>query len=232
SLSIASASHPWVLFALWFALVTVGCQGELKPEEPDGAYLLFRQALLDQDTDTIYSFLNNKTKTVFDTRTVVLKDMSTKIDRFLPQVDQKLARSQTGVVLLKKHDIKDGKALFKHLFQSKAIEVTEGLQVGSGIRFPGGVEYLDEDKTQAVIVTWANDQYYLVLEEEGEDKKIWRVASWLEDAEAKTQWIVTNQKNLDQTIQDLISEEKEEIDTVIKYLLAQEQKRASRGDRN
>ena len=205
----------------------VGCQGELLPQEADGAYLLFRQGLLAGDTDAVYGFLSEDTKQVFDDRVKTLQDMSEQIVRFLPQVDQKLARSQTGVELLKKHDIKDGADLFKILYQDKAIEVSDGLEVGSGIRFPGGVEF-NEEETEAVIVTWANDQFHLVLEEDG----IWRVASWKDDARDKTAWILSNQESLEKTIQDLISEEKKEIDTVIKYLLAQEQKRASRGVKN
>ena len=211
-------------------MVATGCQGEPQPQEADGAYLLFRSALLQGNKATVYGYLSQDTKKVYEDRYATFQDMSEQIIRFLPQTDQKLARQQTGVVLLKKEGIEDSEGLFTYLFKLDALKTEDtlpGLEIGSGIRFPGGVAYND-DETEAAIVTWANDQYHMVKEDDG----IWRVASWRKDAQEKTAWIETNKENLEKTIQDLISEEKEEIDTVIKYLLAQEQKRASRSKAN
>ena len=185
--------------------------------------MLFRQALFSSEeasADTVYSYLSKDTKQVFEERVSMMNEMSEQIVRFLPQVDQKLARKQTGAVLLKEQKLTTGKDLFKLLYSADLIKPSDELEVGSEI---SDIEYLNDENTEAILVTYAKDEYRLVLEEDG----VWRVASWREFAKARTAWISNNREILEQTIQELITEEKEEIDKVIAYLL--EQGKAKKG---
>lgn len=204
-----------VLMLVWLGGLA-GCQGEMLPTEPDGAYLLFRQAVLSGDSKTAYEFLDHDTKALFDERVVALNDMQDRIDRFLPQVDQRLARQQTGVVLLKKNKLDSGNALFLMLFTPDKLEVTPEIEVGSEI---SDLE-VSEDGKEAILVTYSGQQYRLVLE--GTE---WRVSSWAALAAKRTQWILDNRTALEQTVQDLIAEEKEEVDRVIAFLIAEDKAR-------
>lgn len=207
---------------LWCAVLVLlvwgnACSSELVPEEPQGAYLLWRQALLRGDTEGVYEYLDQDTRKLLDERAEVLAAMSEDIARYLPQVDQRLARKQTGVVLRKQKGVKDGRALFNLLFTPDKLEMTPEIEVGLLI---SDLE-LNEAGDTAAIKTDGGDQFILVKEEDG----IWRVTSWKKLCEERTQWILDNRSALEQTVQDLISEEQEEVGAVIDYLLAQEKKR-------
>lgn len=210
--------------ALWCAALGLlvyssACSGELVPEEPQGAYLLWRQALLRGDTEGVYEYLDEDTRKLLDERAKLLEDMSEDIARYLPQVDQRLARRQTGAVLRKQKGVKDGRALFSLLFTPDKLEITPEIEVGLLV---SDLE-LNEAGDTAAIKTDGGDQFILVREEDG----IWRVTSWKPLCEQRTQWILDNRSALEQTVQDLISEEQEEVGAVIDYLLAQEKKRQS-----
>ena len=188
-----------------------GCADDLDPRQPQGAYLIFRQALFTQDAETAWSYLDAGTQAVFEDRAKALDDMSEDIVRFLPQVDQRLARKQTGAELLKAKQITDGKALFILLFTPAAVPVTPEIEVGTQI---SSVEVNDAED-EAIIVTESGQQYRLVVEEDG----VWRVSSWRDLAVERTKWILDNQTALTQTVQDLIAEEKEEVDRIIDFLV-------------
>ena len=90
------------------SLVLVSCSEEVVETEPEGAYTIWRQALFDGDEGRVYEQLDAQTKRVFQERLERLLLMSQDIQRYLPQADQKLAREQTGVVMLSQRGIKDG----------------------------------------------------------------------------------------------------------------------------
>ncbi len=198
------------------------CADELLPQEPDGAYLLWRQALISGDADGVYDLLDKDTKAIFDERVAVFDTMSDDIVRYLPQVDQKLARQQTGVVLQLDKEIQDGRALFKAIFDPGKLEVTPGLEVGTEI----SDLTINETGNEAAVVVYSGQQFVLRKEEDG----IWRMASWRALSIERTQWILDNRDALEQTVQDLINEEKEETDAIIKFLLAEDKRRKESQD--
>ncbi len=216
-LGMRRVQSPQSLPALLCVLMTLpvvglcGCADDLDPRQPQGAYLIFRQALFTQDAETAWSYLDAGTQAVFEDRAKALDDMSEDIVRFLPQVDQRLARKQTGAELLKAKQITDGKALFILLFTPAAVPVTPEIEVGTQI---SSVEVNDAED-EAIIVTESGQQYRLVVEEDG----VWRVSSWRDLAVERTKWILDNQTALTQTVQDLIAEEKEEVDRIIDFLV-------------
>ncbi len=197
-------------------LGTAGCSDELRPDEPEGAYLLWRQALLEGDTKGVYQYLDKDTKAIFEERASQLQIMSEDIVRYLPQVDQKLARKQTGVELLKNENIIDGESLFLYLFRPKKLEVTPEIEIGTE---PSDI-IVDKEKGEAAIVTYAEQKYIL----KREDDKVWRIVSWSDQAEQSTKWVLDNRSALDQTVQDLINEEQEEIKAIITFLLKEEKR--------
>lgn len=206
------------LWVLWGAAVSVaGCQEEYLPSEPDGAYMLWRQALLSGDIEGVYDLLDEDTHADLDERVGVMREMSEDILRYLPQVDQKLARQQTGVVLLNKHNIETGADLFKVLFKPDKLEVTPSIEVGTEI----SELTLNEAGDEAVIVVYSSQQFLMRKNQEGQ----WRVSSWKTLCLERTQWILDNRDALEQTVQDLINEEKEEVDAAIKFLLAEDKRR-------
>lgn len=206
----------WLVLAV---LCAAGCSGELLPEEPQGAYLLWRAALLKGDTEGVYEYLDQDTRKLLDERAAVLDAMSEDITRYLPLVDQRLARQQTGAVLLKEKGVKDGRKLFLLMFTPDQLKITPEIEVGSEV---SDIE-LNEAGDTAAIKTDGGDQFILEREEDG----VWRISSWKELCDQRTQWILDNRTALEQTVQDLITEEKEEVGAVIDYLLAQDKKRPS-----
>lgn len=209
----------WFVVLVAVASLGSSCSEELIPEEPEGAYLLWRKALLSGDTEGVYAYLDGSTHTLLDKRVQVLERMNEDIARYLPQVDQKLARNQTGVVLLEKHEIENGGGLFGVIFQPTKLEVTPEIEVGTLI---SSVEY-NEAGDEAAIISDAGQEFRLKKESDG----VWRITSWKGLCEDRTQWILDNQTALEQTVQDLINEEQEEIDAVIKFLLNKEKARAA-----
>jgi hypothetical protein len=199
------------------SLVLVSCSEEVVETEPEGAYIIWRQALFDGDEGRVYEQLDAQTKRVFQERFERLLLMSQDIQRYLPQADQKLAREQTGVVMLSRHGIKDGEGLFRALVELDKLEVSPEIEVGTEV---SEVE-INESGTEAAVVVYAGQQFVLRKEEEGR----WRIASWHQLCSERTQWILDNSQVLEQTVQDLINEEKEETDAVIKYLLAEDRRR-------
>ena len=213
------AARTLVIFILLVSSTCLSsCAEEVVATEPEGAYIIWRQALFDGDEDKVYDQLDDQTQKVFQDRVVLLGRMSQDIQRYLPQADQKLARQQTGVVMLSEHGIKDGRGLFKALIELDKLTVSPELEVGTEV---SEVE-VNESGTEAAVVVYAGQQFVLRKEEDAH----WRIASWRQLSTERTQWILDNGLVLEQTVQDLINEEKEEVNAVIKYLL-EEDKRSS-----
>ena len=72
-----------------------------------------------------------------------------------------------------------------------------------------------QSNVEAVVVTHSGQWFRLAKEEDGD----WRVSSWREFAVTRTKWILDNQTALKQTVEDLIAEEKEEIERIIDFLV-------------
>lgn len=203
--------RPYFLLLISFLLLSA-CSSELDPMEPDGAYLLFRQALLDGDQETIWSGCDKSTHDYFQTRYDSLKAMDEDIIRYLPQADHRIAKRQSGVILTR--EIKDGKGLFMKVFQPDALPKTEAIALGSEIEEIN----LSKDEKSALVITRAAQKFYLTRES-ADARWFVMLPKSVPEAAAAMKWVEENQQALRQTVDDLISEERTEREVIIGELM-------------
>lgn len=203
--------RPYFLLLISFLLLSA-CSSELDPMEPDGAYLLFRQALLDGDQETIWSGCDKSTHDYFQTRYDSLKAMDEEIIRYLPQADHRIAKRQSGVILTR--EIKDGKGLFMKVFQPGALPKTEAIALGSKIEEIN----LSKDEKSALVITRAKQKFYLTRES-ADARWFVMLPKSVPEAAAAMKWVEENQQALRQTVDDLISEERTEREVIIGELM-------------
>lgn len=203
--------RPYFLL-LAVCLLLGACSSELDPMEPDGAYLLFRQALLDGDQETIWSGCDKSTHDYFQTRYDSLKAMEDDIVRYLPQADHRIAKRQSGVILTR--EIKDGKGLFMKVFKPDGLPKTEAIALGSKIEEIN----ISEDKKSALVITRAGQKFYLTRES-ADARWFIMLPKSVPEAAAAMKWVDENQQALRQTVDDLISEERTEREVIIGELM-------------
>lgn len=201
--------------AIGLAVVSWSCSGELDPSDPEDAYEIFRDALLEGDGQTVWERSDEDTRQFVDDRFDSLREMDELIERYLPATDHQLARSQTGAELLDELDSPE--ELFVRVFESNALPDDEAMYVGSA---PEQIQ-MAEDEESAVILTRGQQEFVLVLEEDD----LWYVnlvdsGEFLPNAFA---WIDENEQNLEQTVQDLIAEERQAREEIIADLLDREE---------
>lgn len=188
-----------------------GCSGELDPTKPEDAYLIFRDALFQSDIDTIWQRSDQATQDYFQLRYDQLGQMGVFIEKYLPQTDHRLARRQSGVELTE--SAKNGKELFGKVFQPRLLAANDGVIFGSNVR----EIQLSEDGKAAIIVTRGQQEFPLVLAADGQ----WYVG--LVDVgdivEKSFQWIDQNESALQQTVEDLIAEERKKREAIIAELM-------------
>lgn len=143
-----------------------GCSSETSPNEPEGGYLVFRDALLTGNIPTLWESVSQTTRTLYDDAYNDLLVTAESIER-LPPEDRVLARERTGISLLERAD--SGEELF-------AVLIRLELLIGDNA-FSAGTEIdeitLDSSGDRATVVTDAEQAVELVLEEDG----IWRVTT-------------------------------------------------------
>lgn len=200
-----------LLVALLSFVGTFGCSDELDPTAPDDAFYQFRDALLNGDEELMWERASESTHAYFRDRYEQLQAMDRKIERYLPQTDHKVAREQAGTVLL---DEVDGPAgLFKRVVAPEKLEATKAQRIGAQI----DTIRLSEDEQHAVLVTRSGQQFEMVR---GEDDE-WYVAL-AESTNAVDEsfaWLENNQSALNQTVDDLIAEERQQREKVIAELM-------------
>ena len=204
-----SSMRAMLAFALLISLPS--CSSELDPTDPADAYLLFRNAMIAGDGETVWNRLDTRTHEYFEASHTELEEMAESIERYLPQADHRLARRQSGVILL--DDVTDGKSFFLEIFTPQELPQGEAYDLGTR------VEEIEttEDGAFAKVITRGGQQFYMVR---GDDEQ-WRVMLLKSSEELKTSmaWLDQNKSALRQTVDDLIAEERQRRETVIAELM-------------
>lgn len=201
-----------ILCTLALVIGLMGCGVKMDPGDPEGAHNVFQAAMFDGDAETMWNRMAPSSKEFFDGQLARLKIMDEKIVRFLPQTDHKLARKQSGSILIT--EVADGKALFLKVFTPAGIPQDEKFKVGSAVE----EVRMSEDEKSAELVTRGQQTVHLTYDEKSEE---WFVMfAETEDAVSKSFiWLDENEKALDQTIEDLIEEERREREIIIADLM-------------
>lgn len=197
------------MLALLALAFMAGCAAELDPAKPDGAYHLFRDAVLQGDAEAVWENTDEKTHRYFQEQFEYLVEMDEMIARYLPQTDHRIARSQSGAVLLK--EVQDGKGLFLKVFQPDKIPDEEAIRIGSDI----DELIIAKDDSGAKVVTRAGQEYVLTRDAEA---KRWYVRLPT-SVESSMQWLGQNRSAMQQTVEDLIAEERDRREAIIAELM-------------
>lgn len=197
------------------AVALAGCSGELNPEDPGQAYLLFREALVEGDVDGMWDRTAPSTREYFDERYEQLVDMDEKIKNYLPRTDHKLARKQTGTILL--DEIDSGRDLFEKIVAPDGVSMSEAQRLGSLI---DQIE-VSKNNEEARAVTRSGRTYRLV---KGDDDEWYvRLVDSLQAVDKSFEWLERNRSAVSETVNDLLEEEQEEREEIIADLMDVEQ---------
>lgn len=193
------------------SLVLTACSSELDPSDPEDAYDLFRHALFDGDGEAVWERTDEQTREHFDNRFERLQEMNDLIERYLPQTDHQIARSQSGAELLDETD--SGRSLFIRLFEPSEFPDDEAVRFGSEVQ----QIQMSEDGHSAVVITRGGQEFSLVLQ----DEELWYVnlvdsGDFLDEA---LKWFDDNEDALEQTVEDLIAEERQMREQIISELM-------------
>lgn len=197
------------LVVLWALGFLAGCAAELDPAKPDGAYHLFRDAMLQGDAQGVWANTDEKTHRYFQEQFDYLVEMDEMIARYLPQTDHRIARNQSGTVLLQ--EVRDGQGLFLKVFQADKIPNEEAIRIGSDI----DELIVAKDDSGAKVITRAGQEYVLTRDAEA---KRWFVRLPT-SVESSMQWLGQNRSAMQQTVEDLIAEERDRREAIIAELM-------------
>jgi hypothetical protein len=148
------------------SLLPAACSSELDPKDPEGAYLMFREALLNGDEEALWEALSESTKQLFSDGYQDLLDLDVAIDQLAPE-DRTIARERTAARLLSRVD--GPKSLFLMIVRLENVAGEDRFRYGSAVDEVN----VDEEAGEATVVTEAGTQIELVRQEDG----IWRVRS-------------------------------------------------------
>ena len=193
-------------------LVLGGCSDELDPTNPGDAYLMFRDALFAGDSEKVWQRLDQESHEYFEKSYEELEEMSKTIERYLPQADHRLAKSQSGAKLL--NEVTDGKTLFVRVLTPKELPKEEAYKLGSDIAELS----LSEDESFAKVVTKGNQTFYLSHSKTDDQWYVMFVKS-SEELKKAMSWVESNKLALSQTVDDLIAEERTEREKIIGELM-------------
>lgn len=199
----------WLIFALF--VVATGCDENVDPRDPEGAYNLYKNAFWAKDPEAIWNRTAPTTHAYFDDKYETLVEMDETIGKYLPPTDHRIAREQAGSILTDK--VKDGKGLFLEVFKPENIKLAQKHEVGAVV----DQIRINEDETDAELTTLGKDVFYLT---KGDDEE-WYVMLVQSSAavEKQMKWLTDNESALNQTIEDLIAEERKEREAVIQELM-------------
>ena len=188
-----------------------GCSSELDPTDPNDAYIMFRDAMMAGDAEAVWGRLDPQTHEYFEHSHSHLQEMGETIERYLPQADHRLAKRQSGVILLREVD--DGKSLFLRVFQPDQLPKEEAFVLGSNVRELA----LAEDQKTAKVITRSGQEFFLTKGRDGQ----WYVMLLESSKElnAAMAWVEANKTALGQTVDDLIAEERTRREKVIAELM-------------
>lgn len=200
---------------LLLVLLSLGCGKKMDPSDPEGAFNLFQDAMLNGQSEQMWELMAPSSHQYFDQQVERLRGMDEKIGRYLPPTDHRLARNQAGSILT--DEIKDGRGLFLKVFTPAQIPKDEPVLVGLQVE----QVTMSEDKKSAAILTRGNQKVLLQYDDKAERWNIMFVESF-EELKTAMNWLDSNETALAQTIDDLISEEQRKRETLIAELLGYE----------
>lgn len=192
-------------------VTSAGCSSELDPGKPGDAYLLFRDALFAGDAQAVWNRTDEETREHFQVRYEQLVEMGKLINRYLPQTDHRLARRQSGAELT--DSVTNGEALFLKVFTPAELPRDEAIRFGSEVH----EIQMAEDGNTAVIVTRSEQEFVVVKARDGQ----WYV-NLLESGDVLASsfaWLDQNASALEQTVEDLMAEERRKREAIIAELL-------------
>lgn len=190
---------------------SMACGEKVDPTDPEGAYNLYLKALWSGDAEGVWVRLSPSTKEYFQNQYEVLVAMDETIEKYLPPTDHKIAREQAGSILTDK--VTDGKTLFLQVFQPKNLKIEEAHKVGAAV----DEIRINEDETAAELKTLGGDVLYLTKDTDQQ----WYVMLVRSSAAVgeRMKWLEQNQSALQQTVEDLIDEERKKREAVIAELM-------------
>ena len=200
-----------MILLLFGALALTGCRSDLNPQEPDDSYLLFRDALFAGDGEGIWERSDEQTRAYFDDHYQRLVDMNALIERYLPLTDHQLARRQSGVELIDRID--SGKDLFLQIFSPEELPDDNAIHFGSTVR----EIRVSEDGQTAVILTRGEQEFVMVRQDN--DEWFVNLAESGDYLDTAFQWLRSNEEALEQTVEDLIAQERQVRETIIAELM-------------
>ena len=203
------------LAVLLVVTLMAGCSGEPDPSNPDDAYEMFRDALFDGNSQKMWQRASDETHHYFDDRYQRLVEMDELIERYLPQTDHQIARTQSGAELL--DEIDSGEQLFVEMIEPGDFSDDAAVRLGSDLT----ELQMSEDGDSAVAVTRGEQEFVLVMQDDDE----WYVnlvesGDFLDDT---FQWLLQNEDALEQTVEDLIEEERQAREEIIADLMDPDQ---------
>jgi len=197
------------------SFLVAGCGKKLDPSVPEGAFNLFWQAMLDGEGEVMWDHMAPSSHQYFDDQLTRLKSMDEKIGRYLPPTDHRLARNQAGSILT--DELADGRALFLKIFSPQEIPKDEAVLVGMHVE----QITMSEDKKSGAVLTRGGQQILLQYDSQADRWNIMFVESFEELGKALG-WLDFNESALDQTIEDLIAEERRKREAMISELMGYE----------
>lgn len=206
--------------ALLLCFLLTGCGKKLDPSDPEGAFNLFWQHMMDGQSEAMWDLMAPSSHEYFDQQLERLHEMDEKIGRYLPPTDHTLARKQAGSILT--DEIKDGRGLFLKIFKPAEVPKEEAIQVGMQVE----QVTMSEDQKSAAVLTRGGQKVLLTYDQANEKWEVMFVESFAELGTAMG-WLESNETALDQTIEDLISEERRERESLIAELMGYEEESAN-----
>ncbi len=192
------------------ATAIAGCGGEPDPSSPDDAYQIFRTALFEADAETMWERTDPQTRDYFEDRYERLVEMDELIERYLPQTDHRIARTQSGAELL--DEIESGRLLFVTMMQPGPFVDDDAVELGARLQ----ELRMAEDGQSAVAVTRGGQEFVLVTDDDHWYVNLVESGSFLETT---FQWLTDNEEALEQTVEDLIEEERQVREEIIADLM-------------
>jgi len=190
-------------------VVAVGCGPSEDPGDPAGGYNLFRKGLLQTDSDQVWKRLDQRSRDYFQRRYDQLVSMDRKIEQYMRPNEHRLARKQSGTVLL--DEIEGPKGLFEQVVDLEKLKANRATELGSLV---GGVK-VQEDKKTAIIETRGGRTYRMVQQD---DEWYVNLVDSVPAVDESFKWLDKNREALAQTVNDRIEEEKERREEIIAQL--------------
>ena len=193
-------------------LLLSACGDKLDPSDPEGAFNLFKTAMLNGDRDTMWDHMAPSSRDYFDAQLKRLHAMDEKIGRYLPPTDHKVARTQAGSILT--DTMITGRQLFDKVVTPSGLPKDEKYLVGLTVE----EIKISEDEKTAAILTRGKQKILLQYDEKNDRWDVMFVESF-EPLKTAMTWMDANENALNQTIDDLLSEERRKRETILAELM-------------